>query len=316
MLSICSDTRDVKVRLPAELRRFGEDTTLSVAGNPAGRVVVVLGGISGNRFVCRGQTGSAGWWAGLVGEGCPITPERFCILGLDFAADPTGRCAPSTKDQAQVLLAALEAAAIPQVHAIVGASYGGMVGLSFAEQFPAKVNRLVIVSAAAEPHPTASAARELQRRTVSLGLRLGDADEALSIARGIAMLTYRTPEEFAARFCGGLPSDDPLTTSEPGYYLKARGAAFKAVMSAERFLSLSASIDRHRVDPRNIIAPALLIGANSDQLVPASQMRQLAERLGGPTSLHLLDCLYGHDMFLKEAAAIGSLVEPFLEGEI
>ena len=130
------------------------------------------------------------------------------------------------------------------------------------------------------------------------------------------MLTYRTPDEFAARFCGGLPSDDPLSASEPGSYLKSRGAAFKAVMSAERFLSLSASIDRHRVDPRNITTPALLIGANSDQLVPPSQMRRLAEQLGGPKSLHLLECLYGHDMFLKEAAAVGRLVKPFLDAEI
>jgi homoserine O-acetyltransferase len=83
-------------------------------------------------------------------------------------------------------------------------------------------------------------------------------------------------------------------------------------MSPQRFLSLSASIDRHKVDPTRIATPALLIGANSDQLVTSEQMRSLAARLGGPAELHLLDCLYGHDMFLKEAAAVGKIARQFI----
>jgi homoserine O-acetyltransferase len=83
-------------------------------------------------------------------------------------------------------------------------------------------------------------------------------------------------------------------------------------MTPERFLSLSASIDRHRVDPARIAAPVLLIGAESDQLVPAGQLRDLAASLAGPAELHLLPCLYGHDMFLKEAETVGRLVAPFL----
>jgi homoserine acetyltransferase len=37
-----------------------------------------------------------------------------------------------------------------------------------------------------------------------------------------------------------------------------------------------------------------------------------AEKLGGPSELHLLDTLFGHDMFLKEAARVGRIVAPFL----
>ena len=135
---------------------------------------------------------------------------------------------------------------------------------------------------------------------------------ALAIARGWAMLSYRTPGEFAERFAGGLDCDDPCAETAPGAYLRARGEAFVRHMSPERFLSLSGSIDRHDVDPARIAAPALLIGAAGDQLVPVEQMRDLAARLGGPATLHIRDSLYGHDMFLKEAAAIGELVAPFL----
>ncbi len=42
-------------------------------------------------------------------------------------------------------------------------------------------------------------------------------------------------------------------------------------------------------------------------------MRELAAELAGPVALHLLPCLYGHDMFLKESETVGRLVAPFLD---
>lgn len=303
---------DIEVAIPGELRGFGRTTRATAFGNPAGPPIALLGGISGNRFVARGRNGGEGWWSGLVGPGCAIDPVRHWIIGLDFAADSSGNAAPSTHDQALVLCAALDALGVGRLHSIVGASYGGMVALALAERAPERVGRLAIVSAGAEPHPAATAGRELQRRVVALGLESGRGAEALAIARGMAMMTYRTRDEFAHRFEGGIAEACPRACSQPGAYLRARGEQFLSVMSPERFLSLSGSIDRHRVDPSRIAAPALLIGAESDQLVTADQMRALASRLAGPTELHLLPCLYGHDMFLKQAEAVGRLVAPFL----
>lgn len=313
MLRLGSGFQDIVVLLPAELERFGKSVCLRVAGNPDGPVVVALGGISGNRFVSCGEDGGAGWWPGLVGKGCAIDPRQYRIVGLDFAADAEGRSAPSTEDQAHVLSAALDVAGIAQLYALVGASYGGMVGLSFASLYPERIKKLVAISATAKPHAAASAARELQRRVVVLGMRTGQAREALAIARGMAMLTYRTSEEFDARFRGGIGTDNPLAACEAGSYLRARGEAFLTVMSPGRFLSLSASIDRHWVDPATIKTPTLLIGARSDQLVPFRQMEALSEKLGSTAELHLLKCLVGHDMFLNEAVRVGEIIRPFLE---
>jgi homoserine O-acetyltransferase len=272
----------------------------------------VLGGISGNRFVARTKDGGPGWWGGLVGRDCAVDPARHLVIGVDFAADATGRIAPTTADQARVLIAVLDAFGLDRAEAIVGASYGGMVALALAEFAPERVWRIVVISAGAEPHPVATAGRELQRRVVALGLETGQGAEALAIARGMAMMSYRTSDEFAARFDGGIDGCCPRTCSRPGAYLRARGDDFLSVMSPERFLSLSASIDRHRADPSRIATPTLLIGAETDQLVPACQMRALAAELAGPAELHLLPCLYGHDMFLKEAQTVGRLVSPFL----
>ncbi|HEX4737669.1 MAG TPA: homoserine O-succinyltransferase [Allosphingosinicella sp.] len=304
--------RDIEVQLPADLHAFGTSTRATAYGPAGAPAVIVLGGISGNRFVARGQDGGPGWWRGFVGAGCAIDPARHLVIGIDFAADATGRVAPTTTDQARVLIAVLDAFGLDRAEAVVGASYGGMVGLALAEIAPERVGQIVVISAGAEPHPAATAGRELQRRVVALGLETGQGAEALAIARGMAMMSYRTSDEFAARFDGGIDGHCPRTCSEPGAYLRARGDDFLSVMSPERFLSLSASIDRHRVDPARIRTPALLIGAETDQLVPAGQMRALAGALGGPVELHLLPCLYGHDMFLKEAQTVGRLVAPFL----
>ncbi|MWK60509.1 alpha/beta hydrolase, partial [Pseudomonas otitidis] len=101
-------------------------------------------------------------------------------------------------------------------------------------------SRLVIFGAADEPHAMATAQRSLQRQVVALGRSTGNAEQALSIARAMAMTTYRTPREFGTRFPGGIQGGDPLSGSEPWSYLSARGRAFLDVMSPERFLSLSA----------------------------------------------------------------------------
>lgn len=308
----CSKARDVEVPLPAELHDFGRSIRARLSGHEDGPVIVALGGISANRFVCRDDQGQEGWWRDLVGRDCAVDPARHRILGVDFIADPTGVRAPSTRDQAQAVCVALDALEIEQAYAIVGASYGGMVALSLAQHFPERVARLVVISAGATPWAAATAMRELQRRVVALGLEAGRGPDALAIARGIAMMCYRTPEEFAQRFCGGISDCGSLTPSEPGRYLRARGDAFLETMSPQRFLSLSASIDRHFVNPQEIGQPCLLIGATRDQVVPPEQLHDLASGLRGPVELHLLECLEGHDMFLKKAGMLSAIIDTFL----
>jgi homoserine O-acetyltransferase len=308
----CPDVALFDVPVPDELRRFGDSVRVSAVGDRSKPAVVVLGGISGDCFPCLRPDGSRGWWSGLTGPGTAIDPARFYVIGVNYAADLTGQAAPTTFDQARVLAAALDTIGIVQPVTMVGASYGGMVALALAEAEPERVAKLVIIGAADGPHPAATAARELQRRVVALGIEAGRGDEALAIARGMAMLTYRTPQEFAVRFDGGIDEMHPTTASHPGGYLRARGQAFLSVMSPQRFLSLSASIDRHRVHPERITAPTLLIGADSDQIAFPEQMRALEQKLGGLSELHLIDSLFGHDMFLKEAARVGRIVAPFI----
>ncbi|MBC6411508.1 MAG: alpha/beta hydrolase, partial [Hyphomonadaceae bacterium] len=171
--------------------------------------------------------------------------------------------------------------------------------LRFARNHPDRVDNLCVIGAAHRPHPVGVAWRGIQRRIVRLGLEAGRPGDGLRLARELAMTTYRTPEEFADRF------DLKEISTAPSYfdicdYLGSRGDAFAASMDARRFLALSESIDLHRVTPEDISTPTLLMSAISDQLAPLPDMRELRDRLAGPSELFTFTSLYGHDAFLKE----------------
>lgn len=276
-------------------------------------VVVVLGGISATRHVVSSPD-RAGWWDGVAGDGRAIDTARFRVLGVDFVdggRDAAGRPARivTTHDQALWLTKVLRAAGVDQVHAIVGASYGGMVALAFAERFPARVRRLVIFSAAHESAPMSTALRTLQRRIVELGLETGRANEAMAIARGLAMTTYRTAGEFAERFANtplSLSSNDARFPVDE--YLRDRGDRFAASVSPERFLALSLSTDLHRIDPRRITVPTTLVAAEGDTIVPRDQIETLASALAAPATLIDLPTHIGHDAFLVETERVSSVI--------
>ena len=61
------------------------------------------------------------------------------------------------------------------------------------------------ISAADRSHPMSTAWRSVQRAIVRYALANGDGPEGLRLARALAMATYRSPDEFAARFARPAP---------------------------------------------------------------------------------------------------------------
>lgn len=291
------------------------------AGLPA---VAVLGGISAGRHLSASDLDSSpGWWQAFVGGGRAVDTNRFRAVGVDFLGGPGASSGPGdidetgsapgshpigTRDQARALAKVLDYLEIPKLHAIVGSSYGGMVALAFAAEFPRRVENLICISAAHCTHPMATAWRSLQRRIVQLGLATGSEREALSVARGLAMTTYRTAREFSERF-DTRPVDALRGTTFPvESYLDNRGARFVDTFTPQAFLGLSRSLDLHHVDPEDVHTTAVLVSVESDSLVPPWQMDELAGRLAGPTELLRFDSLFGHDAFLKEVDLVANAV--------
>ena len=282
---------------------------LGPAGAPA---VAVLGGISASKHVTHhpGDT-SDGWWEGVVGEGCGIDTRRRRVVSFDWidgGRRPDGRPARrvSTYDQGDALAAVLDELEIDRLEAIVGASYGAMVALAFAERYPDRVGRVVINGGAHESHPMSTGIRALQRRIVGLGLDTGRARDGLAIARALGMTTYRSAREFAERFIPGKIDEDG--TFDVERYLMHHGERFAASWRPERFLALSLSTDTHRVNPSAITTPAVLIAAEGDTLVPREQLVELSRTLAGPSFILDFPTRFGHDAFLAEPERFGETI--------
>jgi homoserine O-acetyltransferase/O-succinyltransferase len=271
-------------------------------------IVLVMGGISAHRRVFDDVDPRAGWWTEVSGRGRALDTDRCCVLGIDYlggageSSGPPGGDPPlslSTIDQAEALRHLLDHLGLARIHAMLGASYGGMVALAFGERYPQRVGRLLVISAADRPHPMATAWRCVQRRIVRFAVQQGCAAQGLELARALAMTTYRSPEEFVARFDAPATRVDGRFVFPVESYLFARGRDYAARYRAENFLCLSESIDLHRVDASRISVPTTVIAVREDQLVPLEDMRALAARLP-EARLHEISSPHGHDAFLKE----------------
>lgn len=278
---------------------------VGAAGLP---VLIVAGGISADRHVVSSERfPDAGWWQ--VQRGLGLDPARQRIVAIDWlGADGTLDAPIDSADQAEAIAAVLDALGIGRVAAFVGASYGAMVGLQFAVLYPQRLQRLVAISGAHRSHPYASAWRALQRRIVALGQLQCDEADGLSLARQLAMLSYRTPGEFAARFDAAPALEHGRLRVAAEDYLEHCGARYASRVPATAFLRLSESIDLHAVDPRDVQVPTTVVGIIEDRLVPIEDIHALIERLP-QVEARLLRSQYGHDAFLKETLAIANVLE-------
>ncbi len=276
-------------------------------GPDAAPLIVVLGGISADRYCCAPD--AAGWWESQCGAGRALDSRRFRLLGIDWlggsgdssdARGPQQALEISTGDQARALLLLLNRLGVRQVHLLVGASYGGAVAQHLAALLGSRLRRLVVLCAAHRSSRFALALRHVQRAILDLGT---NSVAALALARSLALLGYRTAEGLERRFADA----DVLA------WLTHHGEAFTQRFDVHAYRCLGASLDAHCIDPASIRVPTTLLGIAEDFLVPRSLLRDFADACGGACEWVQVSSEYGHDAFLKEEAVVSKLLRGALE---
>jgi homoserine O-acetyltransferase len=287
------------------------DVRYQWTGAPDAPTIIVQGGISADRHVAGIEQGKPGWWSELVGHGQAIDLAHCRVLSIDWLTPADFGNSPraiSTEDQADALAALVDALGIGRVAAFIGSSYGAMTALAFAARHPDKLEKLVLLAGAHRAHPMATAQRAIQRQILRLGQASGHVDEALSLARQLAMTTYRGSEEFARRFTSTPDYRDGRFHFPVEDYLEHAGRSFVQRFDLERFLALSESIDLHDIAPETVAVSTTVIGFPSDRLVPLADLCELQRRLRGSATLEVVDSPYGHDAFLKETSKLAPLL--------
>lgn len=316
-------------------------------------------------LVCHALSGSArvaDWWPQLLGPNRPFDTTHYCVIGVNVIGSCYGSTGPCSvhpqkpgqlygsdfplvtiKDMVRTQARLLDHLGIERLHTVVGGSIGGMQALSWAVDFPERVERCIAIGAT----PLSAmglALNHLQRQAILNDPAWLDGHYALdqqplvglALARGIALCSYKSAELFSQRFARrpDRSGEDPKSSLPARYdiagYLDYQGSTFTQRFDANSYLVLSKAMDIFNLADedesaasseaalRRIRARLLLVGISSDWLFPASDVRALcrmARARGVKASYAELDSSHGHDGFLAEAAQLAPIIKAHLEEE-
>jgi homoserine O-acetyltransferase len=294
-----------------------------------------------------------GWWDALVGPGRALDPDRWFVVAPNVVGGCQGSTGPASpapdgrpwgsrfplvtaRDAVAAETVLADALGVARWACVIGGSMGGMRALEWAATEPDRVERLCLLAspAATTAEQIAWAAPQLASIRSDPGWRGGDYHDAppgtgphrgLGIARRIAHLSYRSPLELAARF-GRHPQDgeDPWRGGRYAVesYLDHHADKLVRRFDAASYVRLTEMMNAHDVGRgrggvaaglARVTARTLVVGVTSDRLYPPEQQAELAAGIPNAGPMQLIDSPYGHDSFLIEAAAVGSLLTELLE---
>jgi homoserine O-acetyltransferase len=244
--------------------------------------VLVCHALTGDQYVAETHplTGKPGWWATVVGPGCPLDTNRFfviCANVLGGCMGSTGPLEPRDDDPARpwgidfppvtildmvrAQKRLVEHLGIARLFAVVGGSMGGMQVLQWAASYPDAVFAAVPVATAALHSAQNIAFNEVGRQAI-----LADPDwkgghyetagsfptRGLAVARMAAHITYLSEEaltrKFGRRLRTRLDSQaEPLglfgDIFEVESYLRHQGSTFVNRFDANSYLAITRAMD-------------------------------------------------------------------------
>ena len=334
--------------------RRGEIESPTIAYETLGRLndrrdngVLIFTGLSPSAHVASSAADPAsGWWEDMVGPDKPIDTNRYFVicmnsLGSCFGStgpasvDPTSKSVYrlrfpvlSLEDIASAGAALLDHLGIARLHAVLGASMGGMTALAFAMLHAERTAGLLSISSATRSLPFSIALRSLQREMIRRDPDWKNGDyripgpgpaTGMRLARKLGMITYRSAEEWETRFgreraTDEAPSHHPFGIDfEIEAYLEAHARKFIGSFDANCYLYLSRAMDLFdaadhggslkQALERVRLDRAMVIGVETDFLFPIHQQEELAQGLKTfvkDVRFARLDSMQGHDSFLVD----------------
>ena len=283
-------------------------------------VIVVLGGISADQYVADANIDGhnvQGWWSSLIGYGRAIDLNYYSVVSINYLdAQSCTRQINNTKpieittyDQATILKLVLDELRIKNLECLIGSSYGGMVGLAFAEKYPNYLKQLITICCTDKSSSKNTAYRSLQRQILSFAIENNDVKRGLVLARSLATLGYRGSEEIETRFANQINFEKQQVEFPVEQYLENQGEKFANHFIAQRFLDLSLSVDLHKVDCKKIQTDCLCIGIQNDLIAPSDKVKKMTIKIGSNAKFTEISSKSGHDGFLKEFEKISKILK-------
>jgi homoserine O-acetyltransferase len=319
-------------QVPVAYRTWGE---LNARGD---NTIVICHALTGN-------TDADEWWSEMIGPGKAVDTHHYFVVCANVIGSPYGTLSPLTvnpqtgepwgadfpvttvRDCVSLHRLLLEQLGVTRVAFAIGGSLGGMQVLEWAFHRDL-VQGVVPVAVGGRHSAWCIAWSEAQRRAICGDPRWLDGRydpseppaSGLAIARMMAMISYRSFEEFDERF-GRERSDEGFHAET---YLRHQGDKLVDRFDANCYLQLTEIMDTHDVARgrghyldvlRSIAQPALVVGVTTDILYPLAEQRELQQHLPN-AELAVLNAKQGHDGFLIAQHQLGEQVRNWRERAI
>ena len=294
--------------------------------------------------VCHSLTSNCdveSWWAPLIGSGKALDTEQYFVLCANAMGSPYGTVSPlsvdpltethyglnfpvpTIRDTVNLHKKLLDKLGVKRIAFPIGGSMGGMQALewSFYGDF---VLTLAPIGVGGRHSAWCIGWSEAQRQAIyqdpawnngsyPLG---GGPSGGLSIARMIAMISYRSFHSFQEKFGRTTVDKNKEGHFSVESYLHHQGGKLVDRFDANCYLRLTESMDSHDASRgrgnysevlSKIKQPTLIIGIDSDILYPLDEQKELSTYLPNAI-LEVLVSSHGHDSFLIETETVNRIV--------
>ncbi len=286
-----------------------------------------------------------GWWEPLVGPGRAIDTSRHFVVCPNLLGGCYGSTGPrfpardgqpylerfpllTPRDMMRVQRLFLRQLGVHRLSLVIGPSMGGMIAWEWAIEAGDEVDQVVVVAA-----PLRTTAHEiglnwLQRRGIELDITGPEASAAWGqmVARGVGMLSYRSPVGLEEKFGREWFTPPGATLGQRGVFNVESWLRHHGRRNARRFdpytyILFSRAMDLFDVsEGRGSVVTALdhvkcrtlVVGISSDNLYPPAEVHlgaDILNHLGKPVQYAEIRSPHGHDAFLLETAQLAGILE-------
>ncbi|WP_338646364.1 alpha/beta fold hydrolase [Flavobacterium sp. KS-LB2] len=278
-------------------------------------IVLVNHALTGNSQV----VGENGWWNDLIGEHKTIDTTKYTILAFNVPGNGFDGFSIenysdfNTRDIARIFIEGIQLLEIKKLYAIIGGSVGGGIAWEMVALEPKITQHLIPIATDWKSTDWLIANCFLQEQI------LKNSSKPIEDARTHAMLCYRTPESFAAKF--QRTTNEELAVFNVESWLLHHGeklqkrfqiSSYKMMNQLLKTIDITRNSDSFEDITSKIEADIHIIGINSDLFFTANENKATYEELKkykNKVSYQEIVSIHGHDAFLIEYKQLHNLLQ-------
>ncbi len=293
--------------------------------------------------------GKPGWWDPLIGPGKTFDTDKYFVICINIPGSCYGSAGPAeinkdtgekygiefplltVRDVVRLQKELLDFLGITRIQIAAGGSLGGMQVLEMAIMFPEFIDTIIPVATSAGHSDWAVGLNSVQRQAIMAdpewknGNYKKQPENGISIARQVAMISYRSAPSFERKFGRELKKENFYSFDrkyQAENYLEYQGKKLCDRFDANTYLYLSHMMDMHDVGKNRggidkalgkIKSRSLVIGISSDILYPPEEQKKINSLIPGSKYAEI-NSIHGHDAFLIEYDQMEEIIKSFIEG--